>query len=541
MDIRYLVALLFCCGAFSQPVRTPEGRIMELDPARPEEVVARLDGTSVSAGEFQYLIVAMDPKVKEATRNSALEMLRYVGWLRRMGAEAEKRGMPEKNPLRTQLEMARIQLLSNAMIQKHELDEVVTPVEQRDYYTANQQAYTGVKLKLIYVPFATETEELQAKRKMGEIHKKLQGGADFVAMVKEHSKHAESRDKDGDYGEVRQADQIPQTVKDIAFGLPDRGFSAPVRLPNGYYIFQRTGLNVEPYEKVRDQIFTEIKQKRNLDWVAKYREAVKVELKPVSKSQDPNRVVATLDGAPVTAAEVETLLGAMEEKLRGNLRETPDEMLRGIGFMRRMTRVAEQERLHETGPYRQQLELTRLQALSNALMQEQERTAAISDADVQQAYRGNLKYLSLAKLKIIFFSAVQENEAESAAALQLAKEVREKIAGGADFVEMVKQYSKDPVSRDKNGDYGPLKTTDDIPAVAKQAIWGMNVGDVSQPVKLPNGYYIFKLMALEEPGLDKVRDELVKRLRTIRSREWLNAMRAQVQVEIIERKPATAK
>ena len=137
--------------------------------------------------------------------------------------------------------------------------------------------------------------------------------------------------------------------------------------------------------------------------------------------------------------------------------------------------------------------------------------------------------------------AAQESEAENMAALQLAKEVREKIAAGADFVEMVKQYSKDPVSRDKNGDYGPLKITDEIPALAKQAIWGMNVGDVSQPVKLPNGYYLFKLIALEEPGIEKVREELAKRLRSAKSREWLNAMRSQVQVQLVERKPESAR
>jgi parvulin-like peptidyl-prolyl isomerase len=69
----------------------------------------------------------------------------------------------------------------------------------------------------------------------------------------------------------------------------------------------------------------------------------------------------------------------------------------------------------------------------------------------------------------------------------------------------------------------------------------MNVGDVSQPVKLPNGYYLFKLMALEEPGIEKVRDELAKRLRAAKSREWLNAMRAQVQVQLVERKPEAAR
>jgi parvulin-like peptidyl-prolyl isomerase len=316
------------------------------------------------------------------------------------------------------------------------------------------------------------------------------------------------------------SDQIPPAVKDLAYGLKDGEISSPTRLPNGYYLFKRIGLNTDPYEKVRDQIFTEIKQKRNLEWVEKHRKAVQV-------------TKTTLEGKPVTPAEIEAYLGAMDEKLRSNLRDTPEEMLRGIGFMRRMTKIAEEAKLDQAPPFRQQLELTRLQALTNALMQSAEKTTTVSEAEVQQAYKENVKYVSAAKLKIVFFSAAQENEAENTAALELAKDVREKIKNGADFVEMVKQYSKDPVSRDKNGDYGPLKITDDIPAQAKQAIWmTLNIGDVSAPVKLPNGYYLFKLMGLEEPGIDKVRDDLTKRLKTAKARDLLNAMRAQVQVAL---------
>ncbi|MBI2688318.1 MAG: peptidylprolyl isomerase [Acidobacteria bacterium] len=541
MKIRAVAAFLLAGGVFFQPIRAQVTRTIEIDPAKPREIVATLDGTPVTAEEFQQLIVAMDPKVKEATRNDAVEMLRYVGWLRRMGAEAEKRGLAAQNPLKTQLEMARIQLLSNAVIQQHELEEVVTPFEQRGYYQANLASYSGVKLKLIYVPFSTETEELQAKRKLEEVHRKLQGGANFVAMVKEYSKNEESREKDGDFGEVRLADRIPQTVKDVAYKLKDGEFSAPVRLPNGYYIFQRTGTNTDPYEKVKDPIFTEIKQKRNLEWVERNRKAVVIEMKPSGTGKDPKRVVALLEGQPVTAADVEVYLGAMDEKLRANLRDSQEEMLRGIGFMRRMTKVAAEQKLDQAPPFRQQLELTRLQALSNALIQAEEKSVTVSEADVKKAYADNLRDVSAAKLKIVFFSAAQESEAENQAALQLAREVKEKIEGGADFVEMVKQYSKDPVSRDKNGDYGPLKITDDIPAPAKQAIWGMAVGGVSAPVKLPNGYYLFKLIALEEPGIEKVREELTRRLRAAKSREWLNAMRAQVQVKLTERKPEAAK
>jgi parvulin-like peptidyl-prolyl isomerase len=541
MMIRFAPALLAAVSLFAQPVVQRESRRLELDPSRPEEVVATMDGKPVTGEEFQHLVVAMDAKAREAARNDAAEMLRYVGWLRRMGAEAETRGLHKVDPLRSQLDLARLQLLSNAMVQQHELDEIVTPFEQRGYYQANLAAYTGAMLKLIYIPFSSETEALQAKRKMEEIHKKLVAGADFVAMVKEYSKHEESRAKDGEFGEVRMTEQLPQVVKDVAFGLKDGAFSAPTRLPNGYYLFKRTGSTVDPYDKVKDQIFTEIKQKRNAEWVEKQRKAVSVVLKPAGASKDPNRVVATLEGVPVTAAETETFLGAMDEKLRDNLRQNPDELLRGVGFMRRLAKLALDQKLDQRAPLRQQLELTRLQALSSALVQAQERSLVISDAELKKTYDENLKYVSLARLKIVFFSAAQESEAENAAALQLAKEVREKIAAGADFVEMVKQYSKDPVSRDKNGDYGPVKITDDIPPAAKQAIWNLNIGDVSAPVKLPNGYYIFKLMALQEPGLEPVREELTKRLRVIKSREWLNSVRAQVRIELAAKKPEPAK
>lgn len=539
MRNRIFAALLLTTGAFGQPLRTPATGPIEIDPTKPKEVVARLDGKDVTAEEFQQIVVSLDTKTREATANNPEEILRYQGWLNRISAESERRGLAGKEPLRTQLELARIQLLSNAIIQKHELDEVVTPFDQRGYYQANLPAYTAVRLKLIYLPFATETEELQAKRKMEQLHKQLVAGTPFVNLVRQHSRHEESKAKDGDYGEVRMADQIPQPVKDAAFRLKDGAFSAPVRLANGYYLFQRTGSTVDPYESVSDKIFTEIKQKRNLEWVSKHREAVKVEMKQAAGSA-PDRVVAVLDGAPVTAAEVDALLGAMEERLRTNLKESPEEMLRGIGFMRRMAKLAEDEKLGEQAPYKGQLEMVRHQALTNALIQDIERTATISDAAVAAAYKDNLAYVSAAKVKIVFVPVTEDNEAGNAAALSLAKDIHEKITGGADFVEMVRQYSKDPVSRDKDGDYGPLKITDDIPQPAKQAIWTMKLGQVSPPVRLPNGYYIFKLLSLEEPGLAAVKDDLAKRMRAALGKQTLNAMRAGVQVEILAKR-ATAK
>jgi hypothetical protein len=71
MMIRLAAAILLAGGVFSQPVMPTGPRLIEIDPSKPREVVAKLDGQSITAEEFQQLYVAMDAKAKEATKNDA--------------------------------------------------------------------------------------------------------------------------------------------------------------------------------------------------------------------------------------------------------------------------------------------------------------------------------------------------------------------------------------------------------------------------------------------------------------------------------------
>ena len=514
------------------------GKPIVLDPSKPEEVVATLDGKPVTAAEYQELLVSLDAKMRETTKNSGEEALRLVGWMRRMAAEAEKRGVHDNPVVKKQIELARLQLLSNAAVQERETEDPVTPFEQNAYYTKNINQYSAVMLKMIQLPFANETEELQAKRRAEEAHAKLKAGAGFVEMVKLYSKHEPSRAKDGDFDEIRMSDQVPQSIKDVSFGLKKDGdYSEPVRLPNGYYIFQRTKVTVEPYEKVKDSIFTDIKQKRSVDWVNKIREGLKIEAVQ-SAGTSPDRVVAKLDGRPVTQREIDGYLGAMEEKLREGLKNNIGELLRGMGFMERTAALAIEKKFDQRSPYRTQLEMMRLQALTNALMQVSESQVAFTEADIQKVYEENKIFVSLAKIKLIYLPGAEGDEKADEAVMKQAGEIYEKLKAGADFVAMVKQYSRDPVTRDKNGDYPPAKVSDDIPGEAKRAIWALKPGEFSRPTKLPNGVYIYKLMAWEPMSYASVREDLVRRYKNAKNREWLMAMRAGVDVKVTGRTAA---
>jgi len=527
---RLLAALVFAAACGAQGARR-----LEIDPAKPNEVIATLNGAPVTAAEYQELLVAMDPKMRESVMNDGAETLRLIGWLRAMAAEAGRRGLTVQEPLRTTLEMTRMQLLSNAITQHREIESVVTPFEQQAYYNANLKQYSGVFLKVIYLPFTNETEELQAKRRIEEVHGKLKAGAPFVEMVKQYSKHDASREKNGDFDEIRMSDELPQLVKETAFSLGDQQYSAPVRLPNGYYIFQRTKLNVDPYAKVKDSIFTDMKQRRNLEWVNKQRAAVQVEVINPNATA-PNIVVGKINGKPVQAAQVQTYLAAMDGKLREGLKNDLRELLLGIGFMQQMSELALAEKLDQRAPYKQQLELILAQAKANAVMAAAQAELKLTEAEIRKGYDDNLNFYSSARVKLIYLPAAEEDKKSVEAAMKLGGEIHAKLKGGLDFVAAVKEYSKDPVTRNKNGDYPPLKITDEFPREAKASIWALKPGEFGHPTALPNGVYIYKLMGWDPQPYTAVKADVEKRLKQQRNSQWLARMRAGVDVKILDRK-----
>ena len=70
-----------------------------------------------------------------------------------------------------------------------------------------------------------------------------------------------------------------------------------------------------------------------------------------------------------------------------------------------------------------------------------------------------------------------------------AKEVRKKLVDGADRIEIAKEYSIDPGSKDNGGDLGFFERGKMVPEF-EEAAFSMKVGEISEPVKTENGYHI---------------------------------------------------
>ncbi|MBI2680117.1 MAG: peptidylprolyl isomerase, partial [Candidatus Solibacter usitatus] len=151
------------------------------------------------------------------------------------------------------------------------------PDEQQKYYEANKDRYSAVKVKVIYIPFSANPvagadgnkplTEAEAKTKAEALLQEIRGGADFVKLVKEHSRDTASVAKDGDIGVLTPADNLPEPIKTAVFKLKQGEVSDPVRQPNGYYLFKAQEITAKSFAEVRDQVYDEIQKQRMQAWM----------------------------------------------------------------------------------------------------------------------------------------------------------------------------------------------------------------------------------------------------------------------------------
>ena len=103
--------------------------------------------------------------------------------------------------------------------------------------------------------------------------------------------------------------------------------------------------------------------------------------------------------------------------------------------------------------------------------------------------------------------------AELENAKQKIEEVKKEIDNGADFAETARKYSTCPSAKD-GGDIGFFQRNDFPPSKFIEAAFSMKVGEISEPVKMQNGYQIIKITDKEEGKDVKYKDvaDIVDRL-----------------------------
>ncbi|HVB82946.1 MAG TPA: peptidylprolyl isomerase [Candidatus Binataceae bacterium] len=257
-----------------------------------------------------------------------------------------------------------------------------------------------------------------------------------------------------------------------------------------------------------------------------------------AQQDDLDRVVASVDGDPITVRDLQTfaavnhitlsdpndmhspqtesvlkgvisahLLESEVKKYRDRVDERQvDEYIanfeRSNGLTDQQLRAQLQSQGHNYKEFRQhaRLELQKMIMIQKEVRQK----VNISPEEVKAYYDAHPQEFSVGKesfklAQILIAVPPNASPAQVEAARVKAESIHKQLLEGADFGKLAREYSDDD-SKSQGGELGDFSRGDMIDSI-QNAIDHMKVGAISEPIRSVHGFHIIKLEAHEQVGL----------------------------------------
>lgn len=256
----------------------------------------------------------------------------------------------------------------------------------------------------------------------------------------------------------------------------------------------------------------------------------------------PDTPVVEVNGKKYTAAEIDKIMASLPPQVQQAVRAQP-QSLGQLFLMYHLMEDAEKAGLDKQSPYKDALEFQRLQVLSQAELTILQATITIPKEDQEKYYKEHPEKFKQAKVRVIYvaFNPTPDKPAPNgktllteAEAKTKITELRGQIVAGADFGKLARENSDDKASAAKDGDFGTITQKSTYPAPIKTAVFALKQGEVSEPVKQANGYYLIRADEVSTPQFDEVAGQILQDMREDHFKEMMKGMQAQYTVKVEE-------
>jgi len=254
----------------------------------------------------------------------------------------------------------------------------------------------------------------------------------------------------------------------------------------------------------------------------------------------PDTIVLEANGKKYTKAEIDKLVDTLPPQVQQNARMQP-QVLGQLFVYQRLAADAEKDGLDKLEPWKSAIEFQRMQTLANAQLTTHSNTIQVTTEDQQQYYKDHADKYRQAKVRVIYISFNPAPDKAGAAASKLPTEaaakakiedLRKQILAGADFGKLARENSDDTTSAAKDGDFGIIKRGSNYPDAVKNAVFALQAGQVSEPVRQPNGFYLIRVDDLSMQSFDEVSMQIFQEVKQQRFNEWVGSIQAQYKVKV---------
>jgi peptidyl-prolyl cis-trans isomerase C len=248
---------------------------------------------------------------------------------------------------------------------------------------------------------------------------------------------------------------------------------------------------------------------------------------PLPNIPDDQVVAKFDDGTPFTMGDFKRLLQILPPEGQQSALRNRRMFVEYWGLMRHLAGMGEKKGLEKKSPAHEQIEYDRTMILSQAELTDAVNGMVVDSAEIPKYYEAHKDQYKQVRIKAIYVAfggtapegktPLTEEQAKSKADRLLAQ-----IRGGADFVKLVKENSDDETSRDKDGDFATLRPKDNVPDAIRAAVFSLKAGEVTEPVRQPNGYYLLRAEDVTYRPLEQARDEIYEELKQGHYKEWID-------------------
>ena len=266
-------------------------------PVRADDnpVLAKVNGAEIRQSDVTLAEEELGPSLAQmnpATRKA--NVLSFLIDMKIVARAAEQKKIADQADFKRKLAFARDRLLMDNLLAAEGKAALTDAAMKKVYDDAAKKIADEQEVHARHILVATEEE---AKAVKAELDK----GADFAKLAKEKSKDPGASDG-GDLGFFTKEQMVPEFSK-VAFALEPGRISDPVKTQFGWHIIkveEKRNRKPPEFDKVKPQIEQYVTRKAQADYVAKLREAAKVERldQPPAPATPAPATPAAKDAAP---------------------------------------------------------------------------------------------------------------------------------------------------------------------------------------------------------------------------------------------------
>ncbi|TCT16237.1 peptidyl-prolyl cis-trans isomerase C [Natranaerovirga pectinivora] len=226
-----------------------------------------------------------------------------------------------------------------------------------------------------------------------------------------------------------------------------------------------------------------------------------------------NKLLATVDGRPITQADIQSLMQNLgQNAAQFSSPQGQRQLLDEVIAQELLYSDAVENNLEKEDDFLKVLDQMKksllIQYAANKLMT----SVSVNEKEVKAYYDANQAMFAQPK-KIAASHILVDSEEE-------ANEILEEINNGLDFAEAASKYSNCP-SNESGGSLGEFGQGQMVPEF-ENAAFSMSAGEISKPVKTQFGYHLIKVDSVNEPqvsSFEQVKAQVEKQCLSEKQRE----------------------